>query len=103
MDKNFIKSIFATKKQFENGGSVLNLDFKLADLIAELQTMQANAKGYVRFTVAEKRPEKQEAGKPTHYVYENTWHGGGQPQAQHASVSAAATAEPQISVDSVPF
>ena len=63
MEKQYVKGCKIVKKEFDNGGSVLNCYFKLDDI----QEMSEN--GWVNLTIA-KRREPSDNGA-THYAYKN--------------------------------
>lgn len=63
--KNYIKGS-ARQKQFDNGGTVINLDL----LVSEVQAI-ANEKGYAKITLSELR-EPDMYGN-THSIYQNDW------------------------------
>ena len=63
MEKQYVNGCKIVKKEFDNGGSVLNCYFKLDDI----QEMSEN--GWVNLTIA-KRREPSDNGA-THYAYKN--------------------------------
>lgn len=62
--KNYLKG-GAKEKKFDNGSSIINIDF----LLSELQALPINERGYVKVTVSQLR-EPDKFGN-THSVYEN--------------------------------
>ena len=64
-DKKFVGS--GREKKFDDGGSVINISIKKADL----DSCALSEKGYYALTVGQ-RKETDQYGN-THYVYENTY------------------------------
>jgi hypothetical protein len=66
-EKVFINGIFVREFKFENGGSVLNLSLRVADVIEELQKHE-KSNGFAQFKIHSKREENVKQGGTTHYV-----------------------------------
>ena len=81
--KNYISGS-AKKVTFADGGEIINLDLKLADLAA----LPANERGYIKITISE-RKTVDEYGN-THSIYENAY----VPKAKGTAASAPAPSGP---------
>ena len=80
-EKIFLKCS-AKEKVFSNGGSILNLGIKVADLL-EFAQRHANDRGYLNLSVQSRR----EIGKfgDTHTISLETWVAKPKAEAMHAS------------------
>jgi hypothetical protein len=81
------------KKEFSNGGSVLNCSFKLDDL-----EKYANDGGWINLTIAERR-EVSDKGA-THYAYNNDYEPKKQEDKTYAETPSPKQTPP---VDDLPF
>ena len=63
-DKTYINMCKIKEVKFDNGGSVMNADFKVSEL-AEHE----NENGWVKITIAERRVPSEKGA--THYAYVN--------------------------------
>jgi len=70
-DKIFISGMFIKEKEFDNGGSVLNVGIKLDELMSNL-SKHKKPNGYVNITISKTRNPKEDA-QTTHYATLNTF------------------------------
>lgn len=70
-EKNYVGSGF--EKVFANGGSVINIRIKIDKLIAS-----PDEDGFIKLVVGKKR--EATPGKPTHWVAEDTYRSGNEPE-----------------------
>lgn len=70
-DKVFVPGSSVKAHQFADGGEVLNVSFKVAEL-AEFMREHKNAGGYLNLQIARRRNGPSEHGH-THHVSLNTW------------------------------
>jgi hypothetical protein len=98
--KIYLKGCSAKAKQFDNGGQIIKLGFKVDDL-AEFCRKHKNDRGYLNLVVAERREEGQYGD--THSVYLDTYTprtGAG--ARQDADAFAGRHSEP-VTSDDIPF
>lgn len=57
-DKIYVPKSSAKEKKFDNGGSIIKLGFK-ADTLVEFINQHKNAKGYINFTVGQRKTPSQ--------------------------------------------
>ena len=95
-DKIFLKCS-AKQKRFDNGGSVINLGVKVADLVAFAQA-HTNERGYLNLVISERREVGQYGD--THSVTLDTY-------VSHAKepggMAGPALESPPILDDDIPF
>lgn len=70
-DKVFVPGSSVKAHQFADGGEVLNVSFKVAEL-REFMSAHANTGGYLNLQIARRRNGPSEHGH-THHVSLNTW------------------------------
>jgi hypothetical protein len=99
-DKVFLKCS-AKQKQFDNGGSVINLGVKAMDLIAFAQA-HTNERGYVNMVISERREVGQYGD--THSVSLDTYVSKAHQTDRSDRIGAGAVLEsPPITDDDIPF
>ena len=95
-DKIFLKCS-AKQKRFDNGGSVINLGVKVADLVAFAQA-HTNERGYLNLVISERREVGQYGD--THSVTLDTYVS----QAKElGGMAGPALESPPIHDDDIPF
>ena len=87
-NKNYINGFLIREKQFNDGGSLLNVSINGQDIpkLAEQLQSCVGADGWARFVIAKSREPKMSKKDPTkvvstHYCYEDTREQAGAPQA----------------------
>ena len=95
-DKIFLKCS-AKQKRFDNGGSVINLGVKVADLVAFAQA-HTNERGYLNLVISERREVGQYGD--THSVTLDTYVSKAK---EPGGMAGPALASPPISDDDIPF
>ena len=68
-EKNYINGLIVKENSFNNGGKILKVSVRVADLFDQLKSIEKN--GWANLNIA-KRKEPSDKGV-THYVYEDTW------------------------------
>lgn len=97
-DKVFLKCS-AKQKRFDNGGSVINLGVKTADLIAFAEA-HTNERGFLNLVISERREVGQYGD--THSVTLDTYVGKAR-ETGAATASGPAQEPPPFTDDDVPF
>lgn len=95
-DKIFLKCS-AKQKRFDNGGSVINLGVKVADLIAFAQA-HTNERGYLNLVISERREVGQYGD--THSVTLDTYVSQAK---EPGGMAGPALEPPPIPDDDIPF
>ena len=95
-DKIFLKCS-AKQKRFDNGGSVINLGVKVADLVAFAQA-HTNERGYLNLVISERREVGQYGD--THSVTLDTYVSKAK---ESGGMAGPALDSPPISDDDIPF
>jgi hypothetical protein len=95
-DKIFLKCS-AKQKRFDNGGSVINLGVKVADLVAFAQA-HTNERGYLNLVISERREVGQYGD--THSVTLDTYVSKAK---EPGGMAGPALESPPISDDDIPF
>lgn len=67
---NFASGFYIYKREFQNGGHILNVSGDYAQFTAWLKTI-CDESGRFRMVIAEKREQVEK--KPSHTAYEDTW------------------------------
>lgn len=80
--KNYVPRSSAKKHEFPNGGSLIKLSFRVADLIPWLNEHK-NDKDFINLIVAERREPSQYGD--THTVYLDDWQPTPKGQSKHPS------------------
>ena len=89
--KTYVPKSSAKEVTFQDGGSLIRLSFKAAELV-EFINQHANAKGYINLTVAKRREVGQYGD--THSVCLDTW--------QPKQTAGQSPAQPQRQPDELP-
>ena len=95
-EKIFLKCS-AKQKRFDNGGSVINLGVKVADLVAFAQE-HTNERGYLNLVISERREVGQYGD--THSVTLDTYVGKAK---EPGGIAAPALESHPITDDDIPF
>jgi len=101
-DKTYINGIFLKRKQFDNGGDLINASIKVDDFIAELQKHR-NEKGYCN-VVIQNRKEADKNGNNM-YITLDTFTPKNSTEKQSNSLPTYTTSEviPEQIDDNLPF
>jgi hypothetical protein len=70
-EKKFVKGMYAKKRTFSNGGTIVQVTFKKDQFMEYLTSLEADEKGYVRVDINE--AQNPTDPKNTHYITLNEW------------------------------